>query len=313
MRDYKSPLLILLSVLLLVSAGLLGTVLYHFYFKTTVQFQIPVVKHVGSDSTIGVEKVHDSLLKIYTTEIRNLEKRSDSIWNNADSMNANLDSRLSEFYKLRNEIKVVLKEGDTNANLRIALKKNAGLQERVVALRYTNLDVEKENKRLNELLNQLKGGVKVSKNHPVKDCIENGLPLKNTAKANTFLLNELRFSAIKINDAEEHETNKADQTEKLSGSFKIKNKNLRNSGAEIVIVVLQPDGKVMQNSAWDTGTFETTDGKKIYSLKLRFEYIKGESKQLLFSLSAEKYQQGNYLLKIYHNGLLIGKMIKTLS
>ena len=57
----------------------------------------------------------------------------------------------------------------------------------------------------------------------------------------------------------------------------------------------------------------TPEGKKIYSTKLRFDYTQGEAKQLLFSLTADKFQQGNYILNIYQNGKLIGKIVKTLS
>jgi hypothetical protein len=80
-----------------------------------------------------------------------------------------------------------------------------------------------------------------------------------------------------------------------------------------VVVVLQPDGQVLQKSAWESGTFETRDGKKIYSCKLRCDALQGEAKQLNFSLSADSYQKGNYTMHIYHNGVLIGRASKILS
>ena len=52
---------------------------------------------------------------------------------------------------------------------------------------------------------------------------------------------------------------------------------------------------------------------KIYSSKMRFDYSKGEIKKLNFSLSSDKYMKGNYILQIYHNGVLIGKLSKSLS
>ena len=81
----------------------------------------------------------------------------------------------------------------------------------------------------------------------------------------------------------------------------------------MMVVVLQPDGRVLKNSEWDSGSFNTPDGKKIYSYKLSFNYAKGEQKQLLFSLKADKYQKGNYTMQVYYNGILIGRVSKTLS
>ena len=311
MRDYKSSLLILISVLLLISASLLYTVFYHFYFKTPVQAS--PVKQVSKVTAVAIKSSPDSLLKTYAATIKDLDQGFDSTWYNADSLKNSLDTRLSEFYRLRNEIKAVLKDSGLNADLRIARQKILGLQKGIEALRYSNMDVERENKRLNSLLNQLKDDEKVMKQNPLSDGIVNKSTIKNTSTGNVFLLYELRFSAIQMNDDKEQETNKTEQAEKLLGSFRVKNNDIQNSTAEIMVVVLQPDGKVMQNSTWDAGTFETSEGKKIYSGKLSFEYNRGESKKLLFSLTADKFQQGNYMLKIYHNGKLIGKIVKTLS
>ena len=313
MRDYKSSLLILLSVLLLISAGLFFTALYYFYYKMPGQARAISAIQVNKDSPAAVDNTHDSLLRVYTATIRDLDKGFDSTWNNADSLKVNLDIRLNEFYKLRNEIKAILSDRSSNADMKIAGQKIIDLQERIAALRTTNLDVERENKRLYALLNQLTDNEGIEKQIEPKNTLPVKTPSTKSSASDVFLLSELRFSAIQINNEREQETNKTDQTEKLFGSFKVRNKNIKYTNAEIMVVVLQPDGKVLQNSPWDAGTFETPEGKKIYSTKLRFEYNPGEAKQLLFSLTADKYQQGNYTLNIYQNGKLIGKMVKTLS
>ena len=84
--------------------------------------------------------------------------------------------------------------------------------------------------------------------------------------------------------------------------------------AEIVIVIIEPDGHILQNSVWESGSFDTkTEGKKNYTRKMRFDYTKGEQKALIFSLNADSYQKGTYLLQIWHNGLKIGEIEKILS
>ncbi len=313
MKDLKSPLLILLSVLLLIATGLLITSMYYFYYKLPVQVTVTGVAR--KDTAAMAKNANDSLMKMYASTITELDKNFDAAWSNTDSLKTNLDIKLDEFHNLRNEILAVLKERGANGDLGAARQKIAELQQRIEALHYTNMDVEKENKRLIALLSRLT-------DYDNKTALQNAAPgelpnrtasSKSTGNGDVFLLNELRFSAIQIENEREQETSKADQTEKLSGSFKIKSRNIQSSNAEIIIVVVQPDGKVAQNSTWDAGTFETGEGKKIYSGKLSIDYNKGEVKQLVFSLTADKYQQGNYILKVYHKGILIGEIKKTLS
>ena len=110
----------------------------------------------------------------------------------------------------------------------------------------------------------------------------------------------------------ELETSAADQAKKLVGSFTVTNSS-QVPNAEMLVVVVQPDGRVLKNSEWDAGSFTTQEGKKLYSYKLNFTYSRGEPKRLNFSLRADKYQKGNYTMQLYYNGLMIGKAVKTLS
>jgi len=64
----------------------------------------------------------------------------------------------------------------------------------------------------------------------------------------------------------------------------------------------------------ESGSFDTNKGdKKNYTLKMRFEYNKGEPKQLLLSFECRNFQKGNYKMQVYHNGALIGQTIKKLG
>ena len=73
--------------------------------------------------------------------------------------------------------------------------------------------------------------------------------------------------------------------------------------AEVVVVVSDPSGKSLNTEVWDAGSFETkTEGRKIYTRKVRFEYNKGEPKQLIFSLEPENFEKGIYKISLYHNG-----------
>jgi len=292
------------------------TALYHFYYK--LPNGPDVAKNTLKDTIAKNILPADTFVNSLALTNHNVEAYIDSASRNTDSLKSDLNSKLDDFYRLRNEIKLLVEDSTANAGTVVGNQRIMELQEKIAALRFINMDVEKENKRLNALLNQLKNEKQQNKPQQLNERVsivaapDKGQSAKGESTA-MFLLYDLKFSAIQVKDGQEQETNKWEQTEKLTGIFRLKNQLINNTDAEVMVVVLQPDGKVMQQSAWETGTFDTPEGKKIYSKKIRFEYNKGESKQLRFSLDAEKYERGNYILKIYHKGRLIGKIDKMLS
>lgn len=318
MKESKSPLLILLSVLLLISAGLLVSTIYYYYYK--MPDQTPVAMQVLKDSVAAVESTGDTAIKVYASKIKELDSSIDSTWKNTDSIKTNLDIRLNEFYKLRDEVVTVLKSRGSSEDLEKARQKIISLQQRIDALHYTNIDVERENKRLLALIAQLKENKgKTNFEYPSNEVIDNKAFVKPAANTNTasgkelFSLNDLRLSAFKMNNNQEQETTIAGETEKLTATFKVNCKNLQNGNTEVMIVVLQPDGKVVQNSSWDGGSFQTPEGKRIYSGKLRIDINKGDVQQLYFTFTPDNYMPGNYVLRIYHKGLVAGELVKKLS
>ena len=76
--------------------------------------------------------------------------------------------------------------------------------------------------------------------------------------------------------------------------------------AELVIIIKEPSGKTMSTEVWDAGSFETkTEGRKGYTRKMKFEYIKAEAKKLLFTIQPEIFEKGIYKFNLYHNGTKI--------
>ncbi|MFZ1262143.1 MAG: hypothetical protein WAT34_01440, partial [Chitinophagaceae bacterium] len=98
-------------------------------------------------------------------------------------------------------------------------------------------------------------------------------------------------------------------------SFAVQNNINQYENADVYIIVTQPDGRILENNdIWEKSTITTTTGARLsYTRKVRFDYQKGETKRLLFSLNADEYLSGTYTLQIYHNGNLIGQVMKTLS
>jgi hypothetical protein len=111
------------------------------------------------------------------------------------------------------------------------------------------------------------------------------------------------------NDDDVEKETEADETEKITGSF-VAGKNNQNSSVDVMVVVLQPNGKVLQNSIWETGTFDTPEGKNLLH-KMHIDCPKGEAKRLQFFFNTDKLKRGNYIVQIYYNGSVIGRMVKT--
>ena len=311
MRDTKSLLLLLVSLLLVVvSFVLIWTWGYNFYKNGEAK---PVAQLV-SDSAAIANKVSDSLQKEYAATLKDFDLQLDSTLTNSDSLSNQLDAKLAEFYRLRSEIATILKNRNTNNNFAAARQKIGELKTKVDDLKDKNQVVDKENNKLYDVLNDI---VRTEK-QPDRN-LNPGTIVKtsNTEKTepvfSAFTAFDLRLAAINNADDKEMETNAAEKTDKFTGAFTVTNFNSQLTNAEMMVVVVKPDGKVLKGSGWDSGTFNTPDGKKIYSYKFNFTYARGEAKRLAFSLKGSTLTKGNYIMEVYHNGLMIGRISKTLS
>ena len=307
MKDIRSFLLVMLS------AGLIGTWIYHLYDKTmyTKKRHEIYIK----DSVAVAEGVRDSLQKIYSVTINDLDLRLNETRTNADSLKTQLNANLSEIYKLRNEISGILKNrGATRADMDLARKKIGELQYKVEELRGQNTNMEEEKKRLTAILDQLNGDMKSLEMNVKRLDEENKTLTEKVNQASVFVASEVKLVPVTLKNAKEVETSVAKKASKLVVSFVVQNNISESNDAEVFVVVTQPDGSVLKNSVWDSGTFETkNEGKKNHTLKMKFDYHKGEPKQLLFTLNPESYQKGNYVLQIYHKGIRIGQVVKPLG
>ena len=312
MKDTKSLLLLLVSLLLiLVSFVLVWTWGYNYYSNNNDKKSNTITASIDSASIAN--RLRDSLQKEYTATLQSLDLQLDSTIFYSDSLQTQLDVKLAEFYRLRTEIVSLLKNKSTANNYATVTQKINELQTKAEDLKVKNQDVEKENKKLNEVLSQINNTEKVADKN-VKN--ESTVKSNNTEKPNTvfsaFTVSDLRLTAIINTGEKETETTAAEKTEKFNGSFTVMNFNSQLTNAEMMVVVLNPDGFVLKSSGWDSGTFNTPEGKKVYSYKFNFNYSRGEAKRLLFSMRTGTLAKGNYILEVYHNGVLIGRTVKTL-
>ena len=307
MRENKYDKLLMGSVVLLVlSAVMLLISGYNIYFKNHT---LPTVAEATLAYSV-TPKLRDSLSKIYSNTVTDIDDHLNLTAIAATDPDTKV--KIAELGKLREEIIRLLANKNNDADLQLAKVKIEELQQKVALLQNKYTGVETENKRLQQLINQLLNGKQPATQNSSIVATEkqkiNKFSVVNNGGASAAALH---LFAVAGNNKNGQETNAADDAEKIVGTFTVKNLPAKGNG-ELVIVVLQPDGKVVKNSVWESGTFESADGKKIYSRKLYAE-TSTEEKQLNFSLIPDKFLKGDYTMQIWYNGSMIAKMVKTLS
>ncbi len=311
MREDKYDKLLNASiVLLIISAVVLAISSYKYFIKgttakkTEVASSIPVKKQVERDS---VQRVYNATVNDIDTKL----KLDPAIASDKDAQ-----IKLDDVNALRTEISALLKDQSNDANLVNAKLKIEELQLKVAILQNRFTGVEAENRRLQTLLNQIMSSNK--SNNVTAATIPEKQAKLNTDRfvsSNSYgpatTAAGLHLFAVVDNNNKEQETNDSEEAEKMIGTFSLKNIS-EKATPEVMVVVLQPDGRVVKNSVWESGTFETKEGKKVYSRKISFEPAQ-EDKQLNFSLTPDNFLKGDYTLQIWYNGKMIAKTVKTLS
>jgi hypothetical protein len=308
MKDTKTVLLVMLSV------GLVGTWVYYLYDKT-VQSRHQT-ETVTTNPIASLQNIQDSLQKIYSFTVDKLGAQLDSVRNTAGQLQGELNTRLEEIDDLKTEINALLKNnGAKKEDIELAGKKTTKLQQLVADFGKENKALENENKQTASLPGelttiQLK---KLQTDNPLA-IQENNLSSEKTSRSSLFTISELKITPVAIKDDREIETTRAESASKLVISFVVQNNVTSYANAEVFAVITQPDGRVMQPDAWDAASIPTHGyGKKPYTRKMKFEYLKGETKQLQATFSPEDYEKGNYTLQVFHNGYLIGQAVKILN
>jgi hypothetical protein len=312
MREDKYDKLLNASiVLLIISAVVLAISSYKYFIKGTTAKKT----ELASSMPIKKQAERDSIQKVYNATVNDIDTKLKVDPQIASDKYA--QTKLDDVNTLRTEISALLKDKNNDANLASAKLKIEELQLKVAILQNRFTGVEAENKRLQALLSQLMSSNR-SNNLPSTSAVSEKQPKINTERLvtnNTYgpatTAAGLHLFAVVDNNNREQETNDAEEAEKMIGTFSLKNISVKAT-PEVMVVVLQPDGRVLKNSVWESGTFETKEGKKVYSRKISFEPAQ-EDKQLNFSLTPDTFLKGDYTLQIWYNGKMIAKTVKTLS
>ncbi len=211
-----------------------------------------------------------------------------------------LQQKLAQMEQLQNEIKALLdnqKAPDSVA----ASQKIRQLEENLKNLELENKSIIAKNKQLERAVTKL--GRKESK-APTPKGKDNTIPAEVPAETPVTVSNVNLFALA----GDMSVTSDASGANFLRGSFFVKAAGI--SSGELMAVVVDPDGKVLINGPWESGYFDTPDGRKLYSTRLHFDK---PEQRINFSLSTNNLKQGTYVLQIYFKGILIATLKKTFS
>ena len=302
-------MLLLLSMSLLLLAFVILFIWGFIYYRKTA-VAVPAAVEIKNEISPAARYTRDSIQQIYTATLQNLNAALDSTKVNSDAVQVSMEAKMKEFYVLKAEIDLLLANSQSEPVVAEAREKMQQLQLRLQDWRNKYTDITEENKRLSSLLAQMadRKSSSATPDNPVNENTIITRPLNYTA---ALSVSDLQLKAMM--EDRKQETFQALQTDQLQGSFNVKGNSASTGYDEIYIVLQQPDGKVLTQSAWDSGSFETRSGRKMYSYKLRYDNEQGQNKRLNFIIEADRYQKGIYTMEIYHKAILLARTTKSLS
>lgn len=299
MKDRKSLYLLICALIVVTIAFTLISVWgYRFYFskKSSTSLVAASTKNIAGNKNAGVNQLP------LDSAVRQLNDVADTIA--FDSADHQLAVKIIQFNRLKNEIALILQERyfakDSTAETKIE-----ALEKEIERLQKENFAVTKENARLSELVKQLNEGKHKENAEKLASAFDKNKP--QTALFLPLLVSHLRFAAYN----NQGKTVLASETTKLKGSFEISVRS-QNAAKEIYVVIVQPNGLVMLSGSGTRNSFETNSGRKAYTAVVGFDYEKDNHKRLEFTCYSGTFLKGKYTMQIYHNGIMIGRLVKRL-
>lgn len=288
-----SSILIFSILLIIVAVGLLGTSVYFLLENRSHSASATVQK---KDSLVKKPVIVADSVAIPKEEPQAAEPIS------SDSINA----KLNEIYEMKKGLPTTVTNSTDTSETAVSRRKISELLEKVEQLQSKTTKVESENKLLKSLLAQLSDEL-----HTRQRTLAVATPTKSYSSPATInrssakpAISDFRVSFLTASDKE---TFDAASTDRVSGSFLF-----RNATSEpVYVVIIRPDGKVLQTSEWDGGIFETADGRKMYSYKLMAE-SSDVARRINFSVPTDNFQRGSYTIQLYTSSGAIAKTSRTL-
>ena len=258
-----------------------------------------------------------------TTEKSDIQNSFDASLARLDSMtttNAEMKKQLadkeSQISKTKQEIRSILnKKNASAAELSRARKLIAELNGKITDLEQQVASLTLQNDSLKtERVTLIADKETLTRNLDstivIKTALEQKVDVASTLNASNISITPIK---IRNNGKEKVKTN-AKSVDKLVVSFDVKNRIIQPGTTDLFVIVIGPDGQPV-TSTTGSGTFTTREeGDMSFTAKLPVDLETSKTKNVEFSFKpGTDFHQGNYQIKIYQNGFLIGQGTRELK
>jgi nitrogen fixation-related uncharacterized protein len=237
---------------------------------------------------------YDALIKKDASKADSLNLQKAKIQSLIDEMNRNKKMSASQLYNMR-------KENETLRNIMKSYVKQ------IDSLNTLNLKLTSD---LDRTSSELSTTV-VERDQYKQDAEEKAAQVKKGSRLQAYGFSSVGLR-MKLNNTTE-ESNKAKSVVQIKSSFTISENPITTAGKKTVYMqVINPDGKTLQ--ARSSNTIQTELGNMAYSDKKEIDYNNQRvDLSIFYDLKGEEAIKGNYKVKIYCEGNLIGTDSFTLK
>lgn len=242
--------------------------------------------------------------------------RIDSLNTMNESLNAELTTKNKEIESAKAEIRRIL----NNKNATVAELKKAKTM--IESLNATIATMEEEVAKLTqekETLTQEKEVV-VQQNTKLTEDLTASTEMNQqlTEKvdvASTLNASNIKITPVKVKNDKEKITYTAKKVDKMMISFDVSNRIAETGTKDVYVTVTGPDGKLITAEQLGSGTFTTREsGDVMFTTKVPVDFETTQRKKVEFYFQpGSDFVEGDYQVKIYQNGFLIGESVSVLK
>lgn len=290
----------LISIFALLSVLIFGYITYN---KEIEELKSKLATYDGNQQKVETEfakindEYHSMMASLSEKDLLLIQNQSD-----LQDIKKELEGVLGKQKKSESDLveaKALIEKLKTKINFNNQLEE---VQKEITELENKNNKNLLEIKRYQELLSQkdlmLAGFQKDIKQK--QEIIKKGATLR--------LINfDLKGVNVKAN-GKEVETDKARKADKLRVSFQVNDNNISDSGdKELFLSLYDANDKLAHFPEAKSGTITLQNGNiQEYTDFVTFNYQKGQPQEIKFDWENDDFQKGEYTIKVFENGNLIG-------
>lgn len=261
-------------------------------------------ERVGGNMTNDLQKDFTNMLEVYDALIKKDSTKSDS-----------LNMQKEKIKGLINEMDRMKKNNKLSAREIVRLKRETetlrnimkGYIYQIDSLNTLNLKLTSDLQTTTSNLNQTTAERDQYKDEAQKSAEQ----VKKGSKLSAYSFSSVGLK-MKLNNMPE-ETNKAKNCVQIRSSFTIGENSIASSGRKVVYMqIINPEGRTLQSKS--SYTVRTDMGEIAYSDKKEIDYNNQSiDVAIYYDFNGEEAVKGNYKVKIYCDGQLIGSDSFTLK